>query len=138
MIVPFKQVGGHVPMYRLPCYNAICKKMNEKELLFYQTMYFYHPEILVFLPKFLGSTQEYIVLEDLTYKLRKPCMLDLKMGTRQHGVYASPSKVASQSLKCEKSTSRQLGVRLCGMQVRERERVKPICNIKINFRCIIN
>ncbi len=33
-------------------------------------------------PRFL----KYIVLEDLTYKYRNPCILDLKIGVRQHGM----------------------------------------------------
>lgn len=61
--------------------------------------------------------EEYIILEDLTAKYRKPSLLDLKMGVRQHSCYARASKIASQTLKCENSTSRKLGVRLCGSQV---------------------
>ena len=60
---------------------------------------------------------DYIVLDNLASKMSCPCVLDLKMGTRQYGDDCSDEKKASFDERCALSTSQSLGVRISGMQV---------------------
>lgn len=69
--------------------------------------------------RFLDSASpEFILLENLTWQHRMPCVLDLKMGTQQHGDDATEEKKAVKIRKCQQSTASTLGVCLSGMQVR--------------------
>ncbi|XP_013194870.1 inositol hexakisphosphate kinase 2 [Amyelois transitella] len=64
-----------------------------------------------------SNKQYFLMMENITSSYRRPCVLDLKMGTRQHGDDASAEKRSKQIAKCAASTSATLGVRLCGMQI---------------------
>jgi len=76
------------------------------------------------------ACQQYILLENLTSKLRHPCVLDLKVGTRQYGDGASASKKSSKNAKVASTTSGLLGLRLGGMQVYQVSLGRYICRTK--------
>ena len=63
-----------------------------------------------------STSPTYLVIEDLTYAYTLPCIIDLKLGKRQHGLHDSEEKIKSKQRKCALTTSKRLGVRLCGMQ----------------------
>lgn len=58
-----------------------------------------------------------ILLEDLTGQYRYPCVLDIKMGVRLHGVDVSTRKQERAKAKSSDTTSGALGLRICGLQV---------------------
>lgn len=64
-----------------------------------------------------SRVEYFLLLEDLTAGMKRPCIMDLKMGTRQYGIFANDKKQASQRRKGAATTSHELGVRVCGLQV---------------------
>ncbi|XP_064605211.1 inositol hexakisphosphate kinase 1-like [Liolophura sinensis] len=82
------------------------------------------------------SDSKFILLENVAAQFRYPCVLDLKMGTRQHGDDAPESKKKSQMMKCETTTSATIGLRICGMQVYQASSGKYICHNKYYGRSL--
>lgn len=83
-----------------------------------------------------SKTCKFILLENVAAKFRNPCVLDIKMGTRQHGDDVSEEKKERFIKKCQTSTSSIIGTRLIGMQVYQANTGKYICHNKYYGRSL--
>ena len=107
-----QQVGGHTPMFQIG-QGCLAKPLTHREAQFYQLK---PTKLAPFMPHFKGIETSNIILEDLTQYFVQPCILDLKMGTRQHSDQDDETKRLSKIARCQNSTSHSLGVRMCGSQ----------------------
>ncbi|KAG5509370.1 hypothetical protein JKF63_06680 [Porcisia hertigi] len=61
-----------------------------------------------------GKICRMIMLEYVCYRFRHPCVMDIKMGSRQYGLHPAAEKKRSKVLKANLSTSARYGIRLAG------------------------
>ena len=125
------QVGGRSPIVTLDN-KTLYKPLDENEKKFYETM---EKSLIPYVPKYEGSMilevheenhqkphnckklQNYLILENLVSQYKYPCILDLKVGTRQYGEDDSADKKALKMARTQGTTSACLGLRIMGIQV---------------------
>ncbi|KAJ6229573.1 inositol polyphosphate kinase [Anaeramoeba flamelloides] len=62
------------------------------------------------------NNTRYFVMENLTLGMRKPCLMDIKMGRRCHDLIDDYEKKIKKIKKCKASTSWSCGFRLIGLK----------------------
>jgi len=134
-VTPLAQVAGHGSWDKAQAILAndrgcILKPIQEgprgeRELEFYQTLNEPNagPEakgFLPFIPKFYGTCKkregEYMMIENLTEGMKKPCVMDIKIGRKTYGPDASEEKKAKQDASYA-GTKKPFGFSVLGMSV---------------------
>lgn len=128
--------------YTLTTTTTTLKTPYNRKILTTSTNYI-NPKISKLQKSFLNKINSsndtllnFLLLENMVAKYKYPCILDIKMGTQQHGDDASEQKKQLQTLKCQLSTSSKIGSRLCGMQVYQIDTHKYICFDKYEGRTL--
>jgi len=115
------QTAGHAGSMLKQGKDRLMKPVSKNEAIFYETFYKKFPKLQQYCPRFYGTEQKedkmYAVLEDLTAQFKKPCIMDIKIGTSSVGEDASEEKKASMKAKDDATTTTTLGIRLSGFRV---------------------
>ncbi|XP_054153379.1 inositol hexakisphosphate kinase 3-like [Oppia nitens] len=82
------------------------------------------------------NRRKFLLLENLTYNYKFPCVMDIKMGVRQYDDFANESKILSHTIKVSKTTSGSLGLRITGVQVYNKSSDRFICHNKYYGRTL--
>ncbi|KAK7195984.1 inositol polyphosphate kinase-like protein [Novymonas esmeraldas] len=77
-----------------------------------------------------------IMLEYVCYRFRRPCVMDIKMGSRQYGLHPSAEKKQSKERKSKLSTSARYGIRLAGYRRWSAEDAQYKFRSKLQCRCL--
>lgn len=117
------QVAGHGDLLKDKVAGTVYKPIIPVEHFFYESpladkfrpfVPTYHGVVTL---KRGGGDSQFISLEDITHRYRKPSIMDIKMGITQHLDGMSEEKKALAVAKCKNSTSFLMGFRICGIKV---------------------
>ncbi|KAJ2083613.1 hypothetical protein H4R24_000671 [Coemansia sp. RSA 988] len=121
------QVAGHPGVLVVEDNAMIIKPLNKREQMFYEGASG-APEFKSFMPVYYGKLQrsnddvdsensEFICLENLVDGFDKPCVVDIKIGSRLWDIDAAPEKQAAMVKKAQRTTSGRLGIAVTGMKL---------------------
>eukprot|EP01121_Diplochlamys_sp_Union-15-3_P020724 TRINITY_DN8159_c0_g1_i1.p1 TRINITY_DN8159_c0_g1~~TRINITY_DN8159_c0_g1_i1.p1 ORF type:complete len:264 (+),score=26.40 TRINITY_DN8159_c0_g1_i1:30-794(+) len=114
------QCAGHPGTLLTDNKTRVYKLLQLSERIFYdrvknENLY---PGLSPFIPKYFGvqryQQKDYIVLEDLSHQYTKPCLLDIKVGTRTWSPQVSEKKKQRVIQRDLVTTTSTLGLRYCG------------------------
>jgi hypothetical protein len=87
----------------------------------------------------LMSIERNVILEDLLRHIKSPCVMDVKIGRRLYDDDATQEKRQKMEEQTLKTTSGSVGLRICGLKVRQSHNItfrssillpKPSFNIR--------
>lgn len=117
---PFSQAGGHQGAFRHDG-SMLVKTVDQREREFYDNAKYRNTWPTAFLPAYYGAcgkNNDSIRIENLTFGMKYPCVLDLKLGTSsvEDAEASRMKKIRMKSLDRVTKT-KAVGVRLEGMSV---------------------
>jgi len=110
--------GQQVDVFIKERENRLKKKVSRTELQFYKKLNNDLRDWQAFAPRMTGvfrsEVGNFVEMEDLTYGMKMPCTMDLKIGLKTAGEDASPEKRERMGKKDRLTTTVSLGFRLTG------------------------
>ncbi|KAJ2133871.1 hypothetical protein IW136_004852 [Coemansia sp. RSA 678] len=120
------QVAGHPGVLVVEGNEMIIKPLNTREQQFYEGAN-QSIDFKSFMPEYYGTLQrtagdessdvkDFICLENLVHGFEKPCVIDIKIGSRLHDIDAPQEKCERMERKAQRTTSGKLGIVITGMK----------------------
>eukprot|EP00002_Diphylleia_rotans_P001626 TRINITY_DN10902_c0_g1_i1.p1 TRINITY_DN10902_c0_g1~~TRINITY_DN10902_c0_g1_i1.p1 ORF type:complete len:280 (+),score=62.72 TRINITY_DN10902_c0_g1_i1:43-882(+) len=144
------QIAGHGTIIALDR-GVILKPIVETEAIFYETLSHAIDAAIVasFVPSFYGRFREsrvcddenrnsatHIGIENLLHNYEKPCVLDMKIGKRQHGPETPYEKAQILIRKCAETTSASIALRICGYKIYRQDTHEYVSQSKMEGRLV--
>ena len=121
-----EQAGGHAGAFSSAGEGKIKKKVGSSEAEFYKKLDGEYSAFVPYAPKCFGTEEEdgqnFVIMEYLTEGMKKPCFMDIKIGTSSAGEDVSDEKRAKARDRDRNTTTAELGVRVVGMKYFDEEK----------------